>query len=437
MVKTHVEESLGANPGDAALNPADQVAMGVPAERTGFLGSSRGRAFRALGHRPYRLLFAAFMVNQTGFWISHIAMQGLMAQLSGNEPLWLGLLFFALFIPAFAIAPLAGLAADRFDRQRMMLASYGCVALLSSVLAALVASDAITAPLLLWISLGLGTSFAFAGPASFALAANAVPAIDMPSAVSLQSAANNLTRVVGPMAAAPILAAGRFEYAFGVFVVAAVVSACLIAAMRVAPYAAEAEDGGILSRLGAGFAHARERHPALPALASVATLSLFGVSHSALLPVYAEEVLGSIDAFAWIVVATGTGAMLGALSIGYREAAPSMRGASLWMLVYALAMGVFATTGDLAVSLGSQFVIGWSYFAVMTSLQTLVQSLVDESRRGRVMSLFQVAWAGLVPWGGLLMGATAEWIGVTSTLAAGAAICGVYGLGVLVWALRG
>src|SRR3989442_1599957 len=103
MVKTHVEESLGANPGDAALNPADPVAMGVPAIAPGFLGSSRGRAFRALSHRPYRLLFAAFLVNQTGFWISHMGLQGLMVELSHNEPVWLGLLFFALLIPPLEV----------------------------------------------------------------------------------------------------------------------------------------------------------------------------------------------------------------------------------------------------------------------------------------------------------------------------------------------
>ena len=214
MVKTHVEESLGANPGDAALNPADPVAMGVPAIAPGFLGSSRGRAFRALSHHPYRLLFAAFVVNQTGFWISHIGMQGLMVELSHNEPLWLGLLFFALFIPAFALAPLAGIAADRFDRKRIMLANYGAVAVLSAVLAVLTASRRITPPLLLALALAFGTCFSFAGPASFALAANAVPDIDMPSAVSLQSAANNLTRVVGPVVAAPLVAESHFEFAF-------------------------------------------------------------------------------------------------------------------------------------------------------------------------------------------------------------------------------
>lgn len=438
MVKSHVEESLGANPGDAALNPADSVAMGVPAARVpGFLGSSRGRAFRALAHRPYRLLFVAFLVNQTGFWISHLGMQGLMVELAHNDPLWLGLLFFALFIPAFALAPLAGVAADRFDRKRIMLASYGSVAACSAALATLTASAWIAPAGLLALSLLFGVSFAFAGPASFALAANAVPASEMPSAVSLQSAANNLTRVVGPVAAAPILAAGRFELAFGVFMIASTLSALLIARMAVAPYESEPEDGGILVRLATGFRHARERRPALPALAMVATLSFFGVSHMVVMPVFAEEVLGKVDYFAWIVVATGGGAMFGALSIGFRETRPSMRGAALLLLGYGAALAIFSMTRTLAVALGMQFVIGWTYFAVMTSLQTLIQQIVAETKRGRVMSLFQVAWAGLVPWGGLAIGATAGAIGVTTTLGISAAVCAAYAAGVLVWERRG
>jgi MFS family permease len=434
MVKTHVEESLGANPGDAALNPADPVAMGVPAIAPGFLGSSRGRAFRALVHPSYRLLFTAFLINQTGFWISHMGLQGLMVELSHNQPIWLGLLFFALFIPAFALAPLAGIAADRFDRKRIMLVSYGTVAALSATLAAFTAGGWITPSIVLVIGLGLGTSFAFAGPASFALAANVVPDEDMPSAVSLQSAANNLTRVVGPVAAAPFVASSHFEWAFMCFVISALVSAVLIALMQVARYEAELEDGGILARLAVGFTHARERRPALQALAMVGTLSLFGVSHSAVLPVYAEHVLGSAHYFTWMVVATGAGAMLGALSIGYRSQATSMQGAAWMMIGYSAAMAAFAFTRVLPYALVAQFVIGWTYFALMTSLQTLIQSIVDEAKRGRVMSLFQVCWAGLIPWGGLAMGASARAIGVTATFAAGAGICGVYAVGALIWA---
>ena len=434
MVKTHVEESLGANPGDAALNPADPVAMGVAPIAPGFLGSSRGRAFRALSHRPYRLLFAAFVVNQTGFWISHMGLQGLMVELSHNQPIWLGMLFFALFIPAFALAPLAGIAADRFDRQRIMLTSYAAVAALTATLAVFTAFGWITPPIVLALGLGLGTSFAFAGPASFALAANAVPGSDMASAVSLQSAANNLTRVVGPVAAAPFVANHHFEWAFTCFMIAALVSAVLIARMQVDPYEAEPEEGGIFARLGVGLAHARERRPALPALAMVGMLSLFGVSHSAILPVFAEQMLGSSHYFTWIVVATGLGAMLGALAIGYRSQGTSMQGAALLMIGYSAAMGAFAFTRVLAYALVAQFVIGWTYFALMTSLQTLIQTIVDESKRGRVMSLFQVCWAGLIPWGGLAMGKSAAELGVTTTLGLSAGVCGCYGIGVWLWA---
>jgi hypothetical protein len=110
-----------------------------------------------------------------------------------------------------------------------------------------------------------------------------------------------------------------------------------------------------------------------------------------------------------------------------------MQAAAVLMLGYSAAMAVFSTARGIPLALVSQFVIGWTYFAVMTSLQTLIQQIVHESKRGRVMSLFQVAWAGLVPWGGLGMGAAASVIGETATLAAAAAICGMYAAGALIW----
>ncbi len=154
MVKTPVEESLGANPGDAALNPADSVAMGVPSSRAPrWLRSSSGRAFRALVHRPYRLLFTAFMINQTGFWISNISLQGQMVALSENDPFMLGLLFFALFVPAFLLAPIAGVAADHYDRKRIMILCHLGVALLMATFIALTLSAIISPPLMLAVGL--------------------------------------------------------------------------------------------------------------------------------------------------------------------------------------------------------------------------------------------------------------------------------------------
>jgi len=428
VVKSHAEESLGANPGDAALNPADSVAMGVQAARAPrMLERARWRAFRALRNPSFRLLFSAFLVNQTGFWISHVSLQGLMASLSSNDATQQGRLFFAMFIPAFVLAPLAGVAADHFDRKRIVLACYAGVVFVTSGLAATTYAGLATPSLLQLFGFSLGVCFSFSGPASMALAANAVPEEDLSSAVSLQSTANNLTRVAGPAFAAPLLASGRFEIAFGAFTIAAFVAALLTSRMQPRPYEPEAEDGGIFARLKSGLDHARERHPAMPALITVAWVSLFGVSHVALTPIYAAEVLGDSGWFAWIVVCTGIGAMAGALTSGYQKDLPTLRGSALRALAFGLMLIGFALSRTPTAALLMQVLVGYFYFAIMTDLQRLIQEIVDEARRGRVMSLFQVAWGGLVPFGGLGMGLLAAEFGTPVTIGVGGALCGLYG----------
>jgi MFS family permease len=429
LVKTHAEESLGANPGDAALNPADSVAMGVPASRSKPASPGAGRGtFVALRHRAFRLLFISFLINQTGFWISHISLQGLMVELSDNDTRQNGLLFFALFLPAFALAPLAGVAADRFDRKRIVLTCYAAVTVTCAVLAWLTAAGAMTAGRLLAIAGCMGVSFAFSGPANMAIAANSVPAEDLPSAVSLQSAANNLTRVVGPLLAAPLVATGRFDISFAAYLVAAATAAALTATMRIHHYAPDQEDGGIFSRIASGFHHARERRPALPGLISVGVLSFFGVSHTVLIPAYAADVLGDKGYFAWLVAATGLGAVGGALWAGRAGRVNSLRGSSLGLIAYGVALAAFATSTSLILAVLAQLAVGYFYFSVMTTLQTLIQQIVDESKRGRVMSLFQVSWAGLVPFGSLLLGFLAGPLGTPRALLLAAGICTLYGL---------
>jgi len=432
LVKSHVEESLGANPGDAALNPADSVAMGVPSSRTRErLGLGAG-AFRALAHRPFRLLFISFLVNQTGFWVSHISLQGLMVELSQNDTRQNGLLFFVLFLPAFLLAPIAGVAADRFDRKKIVLTCYASVTVCCGVLTVATATDWLTPGRLLAIAFALGLSFAFSGPASHAIAANAVSGADLPSAVSLQSAANNLTRVVGPLLAAPLVATSRFEWSFALYLAAAAIAALLTAGTRINRYRAEEEAGGIFARMASGFAHARARKPAVPALLTVALLSFFGVSHTVLIPAFASDVLGSADYFAWLAAATGLGAMVGALRAGRVGREPSMWRAGRSAFAYGGCLIAFSLTTDIAAALLTQLFVGYFYFSVMTSLQTLIQQIVDESKRGRVMSLFQVAWAGLVPFGSLTMGFLAGSLGPPATILLGAGVCTVFGFSIAV-----
>lgn len=436
MTRSHPEESLGANPGDAALNPADQVAMGVPTarapreevaplpeERATQRAPSRFRAFR---HPAFRLLFIAFVINQTGFWISHLSLQAQMTALSNNDTRLIGLLFFFLFLPAFLFAPLAGVAADRFDRKAIVLTCYALIAVCSGALAALTFYDAMTPTRMLTVAVVMGMSFAFSGPASMAIAANSVPDADLASAVSMQSVANNLTRVAGPFVATPLVAGGRFDLSFASYLLAATVAALLTAAMKIERFVPEDVDSGIFTRMQQGMTHARERHPAVPALGLVAVLSFFGVSHTVLLTAYASDVLQDPRTFTWLVCATGSGAVAGALRSGGDEK-PGVFGAAMTLFAYGLALAVFALTNHVAVALIAQLLIGYGYFSVMTRLQTLIQQVVDEDKRGRVMSLFQVCWAGLVPFGSLAMGYVAVPFGTPLTIAIAAAICVAYG----------
>jgi predicted MFS family arabinose efflux permease len=438
---THPEESLGANPADAALNPADPVAMGVSTDAAG-PGNKRGRfdlengTFRALNHRAFRLLFTAFLINQTGFWISHLSLQGLMVELSGNDTRKNGLLFFALFVPAFILAPLAGVAADRYNRKTILLSCYAGIAVSSAALALMSFSGVMTWKLLLMMAGIMGTAFAFSGPSNFAIAANSVPARDLQSAVSLQSAANNLTRVVGPLLAAPALATGRYEISFLAFMSATIIAAILTASMKIAAYEIDTDQSGIWARIRAGFQHARARNPAMPALSVVAALSAFGVSHVVLLPAYAQDVLGRPEMFAWLVAATGIGAIAGALRTGRAGKVLTLREGALGLFAYGLFLVAFAQTDSIPLALIEQLFIGYFYFAVMTNLQTLIQQVVDESKRGRVMSLFQIAWAGLVPFGSLTMGYMAGPLGTPQTLLWAGLVCVAYGITIAALAPR-
>ncbi|MDG2303288.1 MAG: MFS transporter [Candidatus Binatia bacterium] len=436
MVKSHAEESLGSNPGEAALNPADSVAMGVPSSRAPHtVEPIQSGIFAALRHRDYQLLFAAFVVNQTGFWLAHISLQALMVDLSHGDPFQVGLLTFALLIPALVLAPIAGALADRIDRKTIVLTCYAMVVVVSGILGWLSSYELITPAVLLGLAFWMGSTFAFAGPATMAIAANAVHREDLASAVALQSAMNNLTRVVGPLLAAPLVASGRYAVGFLVFAGASAVAGVLVSRMRVSNEIDEDETSGILERIRDGWDHARERRPALAAIATAGCLSVFGIGHIAMLPVFAARVLGDEGLFPWLVATTAFGAMLGALVTG-RDPRPTLAKAAVRLALYGLAFAVFASSTVPWMAFGAQFVVGYFYFAVMTGLQTLIQQLVDDDNRGRVMSLFQVAWGGLTPIGSLAMGAVAGLIGIGATLQFAALGCVVSGVAMRLYARR-
>jgi MFS family permease len=383
--------------------------------------------FRALRRREFRLLFTAYAIGDLGFWISHIALQSEMARVTGNSSLWLGMLFFTTFLPMLIFAPPAGVVADRVDRKHMLIVTRALVGVLATTLAALVLSGIESAAMLATFGFFLGTLFAFMAPAQQAATANSVPTSDLTSAISIESAGTNISRIAGPALAAPILAAWGAGWAFVVYAASNLIMLITLAPVKLHSTLDTSEEGGSWERWKEGLRHARSRPPAIAALATMSVFSMFGVAQVALYPVFTTEVLGHPrDDFTYLVIASGVGAVVGALSTAFRRSVPTLRIAASYILVYGVAALAFALSTSWALSLGLLTIIGFCYFSTTTSLNTLLQHLADDDKRGRVMGLFTVTWAGLIPFGGIWMGTVADVARAPLAVGIGAVICATY-----------
>lgn len=397
-----------------------------PSRRVGsarFFQTPRGRGFRALQAPAFRLIWAVLFIGQLGFWVSMISMQTLMSDLTDADPGWLGLLYFMNFSPMLVFTSFAGVLADRVDRKLVLAIGYGAAAAIMTTLAVLAAGDLLRPALLLPFAFAIGTVFAFTAPSNQAIVAATVPPGDLPSAISLVSVATNLSRVVGPALAAPVIAWGSEAVAFALYALASVIQVViLVRKVKVRPYQPEAWTP-FIDRLKGGYVHARERPPMMTALGVVCLTSLFAGSYSAMLPVVAERTYDrGTGGFSTMVVAGGIGAMIGALSIASLDAHPSLRRGALLTFVFAAALGGFSLTTNWALALVLLAVAGGAYFAGMTVINTLVQMLADDNKRGRVMALFTIVWGGLIPIGGLWQGQVASGIGAVETIGLASAV---------------
>ncbi len=405
----------------------------------GFEGAvpSRGRrAFRALRHREFRLVWTTFMVGQFGFWIAFIALQALMSRLTDANGTWLGVLFFVNFSPMLVFTPIAGVVADRIDRKRIVIAAYSVLTVLMSGLAFVTLTGRATPWTILPFAFGIGSVFSFNAPANHSIVANAVPKLDFPSAISLQSAGGNLARVVGPTLAAPVLAVWGEGAAFVVYAVTSAIVVLLLRRVHISGYEPEQDDGRFWTRVRRGLEHARERPPAMAVLSVLVMSSLFAAAYLALLPVMADQLFDrGPTGFATLAAVAGFGSMLGALSTAFRESVPTLRSTALLVAGFGASIAGFALVPTWTLALPAIVVTGFFYFSGMTTLNTLLQYLAAENMRGRISSLFVIGWAGLVPIGGLWQGLFAARFGVRPTMVVAGSVTAVYALSIAV--LRG
>ena len=371
---------------------------------------------RALRHRNYRLFFIGQSVSLIGTWMTQMAAAWLVYRLAGSA-LLLGVVGFSGQIASFLLAPLAGVFTDRSNRRRILIVTQCLAALHSLVLAALTLTGAIRVNQIIALSVLQGLITAFDIPARQAFMAELVDRADLGNAIALNSILFNGTRLLGPVAAGFIIAAGGEGACFlvdSVSYLAAIFTLCM---MRLNAGAGSSRRRPVLHELKEGIVYAANFPPIRTILLLVAFTSL-AASYSVMFPVIARDVLhGGPSTLGFITAATGLGALVGGLYLASRRSVRGLlgiiAGSSVVFggsLIGLSAMSVF--WGVLVIL----FMTGFSMIIQLAAANTVLQTLVDDDKRGRVMSLYMMALLGMTPWGSLLAGALTARAGISVTL---------------------
>lgn len=375
----------------------------------------------ALSHTAFRRVFAGTFASNIGTWMQNVTLIALAYDLTGDAT-FIGVVTFAQLGPMLLLSPVGGAIADRVNRRVLMVSVAGIQALLSLALAFVASQDDPSKVALVAIVAGIGIGGAINGPAANATLPALVGMNDLQGAVALNSASMNASRVAGPILGGLTAAVGGAPL---VFVVNAATYMFVILALMTAhaDFSPKGHGGeSPLRQLAGGFREAKADPVIGRVLSTIAVYSVLSLVFIYQMPKIAAEQFGLDDQAYTILFATfGLGALIGALSMGSllagRDRATMVRAG---LGVFAVALAVFALTNTAAVGFASVFVCGASYFVVVTALVTILQLRVSSEVRGRVMGLWMMAWAGLVPVGGLLAGLVIDSIGMTVVLLAGA-----------------
>jgi MFS family permease len=392
------------------------------------------QTFRALAHRNFRLFFAGQSISLIGTWMQQVAMGWVVYLLTRQEDrpeqdvsaYWLGLVNFAGQLPAFFLSPLAGVLVDRWNRHRLIIATQTSAMLQAFLLTVLTLEGTVTVEWILILSVMLGLVNAFDMPARQAFLTEMIDERDhLGNAIALNSSMFNGARLIGPALAATLLAlvgAGGCFLANGLSYLA-VIAALL--AMRVPARPRASGHRHLFQGLREGFTYAFGFRPIRSILLLVALVSMASMSYSTLLPLIATQVLGG-DSWTYgiLTIAAGTGALTGAIYLASRK---TVLGLGRWIratpCVLGLALLAFSFSGWLWLSIILLALIGFSIMVHMAASNTIVQTIVEEDKRGRVMSLYTMAFMGTAPLGSLISGQLASTWGIAFALQASGFLC--------------
>jgi len=381
---------------------------------------------RALSHKNYRLFFSGQSISLIGTWMTRIATSWLVYRLTGSA-LLLGLVGFAGQIPSFLLAPFAGVLVDRWNRHHLLVITQVCALLQSLAMALLTMLGLIKMWHVIVLSIVQGVINAFDMPARQAFVVELVEKRDdLANAIALNSSMVNAARLLGPSIGGVVIAAVGEGWCFMIDAISYLaVIASLLAMKSTARMWQPTNDANILQQIREGWNYAARFAPIRNILILLALVSLVGMPYTVLMPIFANEVLrGGPNTLGLLMAASGVGALIGAMFLAARKSVLGLgKFIPLMAAVFGAGLIAFSFTRVLWLSLILMIVTGLGFMVQMAVSNTVLQTIVDEDKRGRVMSFYTMAFMGTAPFGSLLAGSVADHIGAPHTLMFGGLGC--------------
>lgn len=381
--------------------------------------------FRALNHRNYRLFFTGQGFSLIGTWIQQIAMSWLVYRMT-NSAFLLGLIGFSSQICIFFFSPFAGVLSDRWNRHRILLLTQLSAMVQAFILSILTLTGIIMVYHIVLLSLFLGFINSFDMPNRHAFVVELVERReDLGNAIALNSFMFNGARLVGPSIAGiliSLLGEGICFFINGISFLAVIIA---LLAMKIPPHQQNPEKTRVLKGLREGFAYAFGFPPIRFILLFLAWISLVGMACTTLMPIFAKDILhGNSQTYGFLMATSGMGAAMGAIYLASRKSVVGLgRVIMITSSIFGIGLISLALSRILWLSLFLSLVTGFGMMVHFASSNTLLQTMVEDDKRGRVMSLFSMALMGMAPFGSLAGGSLAARIGAPYTLMIGGVLC--------------
>lgn len=385
---------------------------------------------RSLKNRNYRLYFIGQSISLIGTWIQVIAMSWLVYEITGSA-LMLGLIGFVSRIPTLFLGPFAGVIIDRYNKYRLLFLTQILAMVQAVVITVLLFANVIQIWHILVLGVFLGVVNTFDMPVRQSLVIKMIDKTeDLNNAIALNSAMVNIARLIGPTIAGVLVAVVGEKYCFLINALSFVAIIATLFMMKLPAEKIIIKPKGHLSELKEGMKYVWGFVPIRYILILLSVVSLLGMPFQVLMPVFAKDIFhGDSRIFGFLMAAFGIGALSGAVYLASRTTVLGLgKKIAIASTTFGIGLILFSLSSNFILSMAILVFVGAGMMMQMTSSNTVLQTLVDDDKRGRVMSFYSMSFFGMVPFGNLMAGVLSDLIGVTYTLLIG-------GIGVLICAI--